>query len=228
MAGHSHWHNIKHKKEKQDKIRAKNNKRYSTEIMSAISKGGTNIEYNSFLKSAIQAAKSNGVSKDVIEKAIQKAIENKNTDGELVLYEIFCEDGVAILASGFSDNVPKASAKIRELTSKYGAQISRCLHLFTKQGIAEIAAVSLDDIIDLCGALIIDYFEDNDNIIIIFDPNQLLEITNQLHKLNITRCEIIYIANELVPSTHNKKINQLINALEDTEFIHEIFHNIDI
>ena len=229
MAGHSHWHNIRHKKDRQDAIKAKNNRRYSQEIMSAIQKGGNNLDYNPFAKAIIALAKSNGVSREVIDKAIKKASDTKFTVGESVLYEIFYKNGIAIIVTGFAESLAKASAQIKEIVSKYSGELSKCNHLFIYEGIAEITNCKINTILDFVGDFIQDFDESERDLIITFDVNHLTTIQEKLQQFSVTRCETIYRATDFIQLPEpDLRLQKMIEALEGLEFVQSVFHNIDL
>lgn len=57
MAGHSHWHNIMHKKKIKDMKKSQNNVKIIREIMSAARQGGSDPNDNPRLSLAISKAK---------------------------------------------------------------------------------------------------------------------------------------------------------------------------
>ena len=70
MSGHSKWSNIKHKKGKNDAIRAKITTKIGKEITVAARLGGADPTGNMRLKLALQKARENNVPKDNIQRAI--------------------------------------------------------------------------------------------------------------------------------------------------------------
>ncbi len=228
MAGHSHWHNIRHKKTKQDAIKARNNKKFSQEIMNAVFKAGNNIDNNSYLKSIIQTAKSNGVSKDVIDKAVKKASETKVVDGSVVVYEIFGDESAAVIAVGFSENSTKSSMKIKEIASKYGFTMAKCSHLFKHEGIAELSNCTIDEILEIAGDEVEDFFEETGELMISFKPENIYVISDKLKNYNLKRCEVIYQPHDYITIQNNSKNTRLLlGALDELEFVHNIFYNFE-
>lgn len=76
MSGHSHWAGIKHKKGALDQKRGV----LFSKLLNAISiaaRTEPNPQFNPRLRTAIDAAKKNGISREKIEKAIERASENK-------------------------------------------------------------------------------------------------------------------------------------------------------
>jgi transcriptional/translational regulatory protein YebC/TACO1 len=71
MAGHSKWHNIRHKKAAQD---AKKSKIYTkiSKLIELAARQGANPNLNPALEAALEKARYYGVPKDVVERAIKK------------------------------------------------------------------------------------------------------------------------------------------------------------
>jgi len=71
MAGHSKWHNIKHRKGAQD---AKKSKIYAkvAKVIQMAAKNGDDPSLNPGLETALVKARQSGLPKDVIQKAIDK------------------------------------------------------------------------------------------------------------------------------------------------------------
>ena len=83
MSGHSKWSTIKHKKGAADAKRSKIFSKISKEITVAAKLGGTDVESNSRLRLSIQNAKGQNMSKDVIERAINKADKDASNFEEI-------------------------------------------------------------------------------------------------------------------------------------------------
>ena len=75
MAGHSKWANIKHRKGAQDAKRGKVFTKIIKEIAVSVKVGGSDIDSNPRLRSAIQNAKGVNMPKDNILRAIKKQVE---------------------------------------------------------------------------------------------------------------------------------------------------------
>ena len=72
MAGHSKWANIKHKKAKEDAKRGKVFTKLIREITVAAKQGGGDIDANPRLRLAVDKGYAANMSKDVVERAIQR------------------------------------------------------------------------------------------------------------------------------------------------------------
>jgi YebC/PmpR family DNA-binding regulatory protein len=104
MAGHSKWANIQHRKGRQDKIRAKLFSKMAKEITVAAKMGDPDPDKNPRLRLAVKEAKSNSVPKDVIERAIKKAIGGEGENYEEIRYEGYGPNGVAVIVEAMTDN----------------------------------------------------------------------------------------------------------------------------
>ena len=100
MAGHSKFKNIMHRKGTQDRIRAKLFSRLGREISVASRIGGPDIDSNTRLRSAVNAAKNANMPKDNIIRAIKKG-EGNDPDSNYheVRYEGYGPSGTAIIVA---------------------------------------------------------------------------------------------------------------------------------
>ena len=88
MAGHSKWHNIKHRKAAVDKKRGKLWSKCARAIIAAARNGGPDPDSNLTLRYAIDEARYANMPRDTIERAIKKgAGEIGGENWEQVRYE---------------------------------------------------------------------------------------------------------------------------------------------
>ena len=100
MAGHSKWANIQHRKGAQDKKRGKLFTKLIREITVSAKMGGGDASANPRLRAAIDAALSNNMPKDTIERAVKRG--SGGMDGESfdeVRYEGYGPGGAARITS---------------------------------------------------------------------------------------------------------------------------------
>ena len=122
MSGHSKWSTIKRKKGANDQARGKAFSKLSKAISLAVKTGGSdNPDFNYKLRIAIDAAKTENMPKDTIDRAIKKASET----GDLseVTYEGFGPEGVQFLIEIATDNKNRTSAEIKSLLQKAGGNL---------------------------------------------------------------------------------------------------------
>ena len=119
MAGHSKWHNIMHRKGRQDAKRGKLFTKAAKEIIIAAKEGGGDPEGNNRLRAAIAAAKAVNLPKDKIDNAIKKGT-GEIAGGEVyeTYYEGYGPGGIALLVEAATDNKNRTVAEIRHILSK--------------------------------------------------------------------------------------------------------------
>jgi len=145
MAGHSKWSNIKHKKAKEDKKRAKIFNKHLREITVAAREGGGDPEMNARLDTAISNAKTDNVPKDNIERAIKKGTgELDEGDGryEDATYEGYGPGGIAYFIEVTTNNYNRTVGEIRHIFSKHGGNLGTdgsVGYLFEQKGMIRIA-----------------------------------------------------------------------------------------
>jgi len=120
MAGHSQFKNIMFRKNRQDAQKSKLFSKLSREITVAAKQGLPDPNHNPRLRTAIIAAKQQSMSKDVIDRAIKKALGGDAENYEEVRYEGFGPGGVAIIVEALTDNRNRTAADVRAAFSKYG------------------------------------------------------------------------------------------------------------
>jgi len=121
MSGHNKWSQIKNQKGAADLKRG----RLFSKLLKAISiaaKTEPNPNFNPRLRSAIEKAEENNVPKDNIERAINKAKEEKNLED--IVVEAYGPEGSAIIIEGITDNTNRAISEIKHLLTEHGGKIA--------------------------------------------------------------------------------------------------------
>jgi YebC/PmpR family DNA-binding regulatory protein len=126
VAGHSKWANIQHRKKAQDAKRGKLFTRLIKEIVVAAKAGGSDLDANASLRSAVDKAKSQSVPKDAIERAVKRgAGELDGSDYEEIRYEGYGPAGVAVIVDCLSDNRNRTVAEVRHAFTKAGGNLGQ-------------------------------------------------------------------------------------------------------
>ena len=123
MAGHSKWANIQHRKGRQDAIRSKLFSKLAKEITVAAKMGDPDPDKNPRLRLAVKEAKSSSVPKDVIDRAIKKAIGGEGDDYEEIRYEGYGPNGVAVIVEAMTDNRNRTASNVRSTFGKNGGNL---------------------------------------------------------------------------------------------------------
>jgi YebC/PmpR family DNA-binding regulatory protein len=126
VAGHSKWANIQHRKKAQDAKRGKLFTRLIKEIVVAAKAGGSDLDANASLRTAVDKAKSQSVPKDAIERAVKRgAGELDGSDYEEIRYEGYGPAGVAVIVDCLSDNRNRTVAEVRHAFTKAGGNLGQ-------------------------------------------------------------------------------------------------------
>ena len=241
MSGHSKWANIKHKKEKSDSQRAKVFTKIGREMAVAIKEGGPDPAVNGKLRDLIAKAKANNVPNDNIERAIKKAAgEGDKNNYEDCVYEGYGPNGVAVIVEALTDNRNRTAADVRHFFDKFGGNLGNtgCVsYLFSKKGIVvlendgslEEDAV-MEDVME-AGAEDMDFGEEA--IEIECETGAVSQVREYLADKGYT---VVSAEVEQVPSTYVtltdeddiRKMNLLLDNLEDDDDIQNVFHNWDM
>jgi len=239
MSGHSKWSTIKHKKKATDAKRGKIFSKLIKEVTIAARTGGGDPASNPRLRTAIQAAKSENMPKDNIERAVKKGTgELEGVNYEENVYEGYGPGGAAILIESLTDNKKRAVADIRHILSKSGGNLGAngCVsYMFDQKGylVVEKASVDEDAVMEVAleaGAE--DMREDGDNFEIITDPKDFESV-----KAAIDAASIPYIGAEItmLPQTPThllgkeaEQMVRLMEALEDCDDVQKVYTNADI
>ena len=138
MSGHSKFANIKHKKEKNDAAKGKMFTIIGKEIAVAVKEGGADPANNSKLRDVIAKAKANNMPNDTIERGIKKAAgEASAVNYEVITYEGYGPNGIAIIVDTLTDNKNRTAANVRHAFTKGGGNIGTpgCVSfMFDKKG----------------------------------------------------------------------------------------------
>ena len=114
MAGHSKWKNIQHRKSAQDAKRGKIFTKLIKELTVAARMGGGDADANPRLRVAIANARSSGMPKDNIERAVKKGSGGlEDEQFEEILYEGYGPHNVAVIVEAMTDNRNRTIASVR-------------------------------------------------------------------------------------------------------------------
>lgn len=124
MAGHSHWANIKRKKEANDKKKAKVYSKAAKMILAAIREGGPNPDTNQALRIAIEYAKQVRLPKDNIERLIKRQSQKDVSKLQEVVYEGFGPGKIPLLIKVLTDNTNRTLTEIRTVLNRKGGELA--------------------------------------------------------------------------------------------------------
>ena len=241
MSGHSKFANIKHKKEKNDAAKGKIFTIIGREIAVAVKEGGADPANNSRLRDVIAKAKANNMPNDTIDRGIKKAAGDANSvNYEYVSYEGYGPGGIAIIVDALTDNKNRTAANVRSAFTKGSGSIGTpgCVsYSFDKKGQIiidkEECEMDADDLMMIAlDAGAEDFSEEDDSFEIITDPDEFSTIREALEKEGIAMAsaEVTMIPQNYVALTDEeaiKKMNIIIDRLDEDEDVQQVYHNWD-
>ncbi len=153
MAGHSQFKNIMHRKGRQDAARSKLFGKLAREITVAAKMGQPDPAMNPRLRAAILAARAENMTKDTIQRAINKASAGDGENYDEIRYEGYGPGGVAVIVEALTDNRNRTASEVRSYFTKSGgnlAETGAVSFMFDRVGTIEFAAdkASADDMLE--------------------------------------------------------------------------------
>ena len=237
MSGHSKWSTIKRKKGALDAKRSKMFSKLSKEITVSAKLGGADVEANSRLRLAVQNAKGQNMSKDVIERAISKA-EKDTSNFEEMTFEGYGPGGVAIFVECLSDNNNRTVGSVRSAFSKHNGHLGTngsVAFLFETKGIftVPVSGKTSDEMFELemidAGA---EEMEETDGYVGI--TTAMEDFGNVSKKLEELGVETESQGLQRIPNTSTalevedaKKVLRLVERLEEDDDVQNVYHNLE-
>ncbi|AWH87482.1 YebC/PmpR family DNA-binding transcriptional regulator [Limnobaculum parvum] len=239
MAGHSKWANTKHRKAAQDAKRGKIFTKIIRELVTAAKLGGGDPGSNPRLRAAIDKALSNNMTRDTLNRAIARGVGgDDDNDMETIIYEGYGPGGTAVMVECLSDNRNRTVSEVRHAFTKTGGNLGTdgsVSYLFTKKGVISYAEGTdedavMDAALDAGADDVVTY--DDGAIDVFTTPESFGDVKDALDAAGL-----VAIAAEvsLIPSTKADldaetapKLLRLIDMLEDSDDVQEVYHNGEI
>ena len=236
MSGHSKWATTKRKKARIDGARAKVFNRIIREMTVAARLGGSDIEGNPRLRSAVDKAKGANMPAKNIETAIAKgAGELEGVNYMEITYEGYGPAGTAIMIDTMTDNKVRTIAEIRHIFSKNGGNVGAegaVAWMFKSKGVVTIAKDAIGE--DALFELITDNGADDmdssgSEYEIKVDPAHFNGLVEALKKKGIATltAEVSKIADNMVKVTGEdaEKVLALLEALDEQDDVQGVHTN---
>jgi YebC/PmpR family DNA-binding regulatory protein len=240
MSGHSKWATTKHKKAVIDARRGKLFAKLIKNIEVAARTGGGDPAGNPTLFDAIQKAKKSSVPNDNIDRAVKRGSgqEAGGADYQTIMYEGYGPGGVAVLVECLTDNRNRAASDVRVAFTRNGGTMAdpgSVSYLFSRRGVVVVPktdGLTEDDVL----AAVLDAGAEEVN-----DLGEAFEVMSEATDVVAVRTAlqdagIDYDSAEaqFVPATQvevdvegARKIMRLIDALEDSDDVQNVFANFD-
>ncbi|MDN5796940.1 MAG: YebC/PmpR family DNA-binding transcriptional regulator [Intrasporangium sp.] len=244
MSGHSKWATTKHKKAAIDAKRGKLFAKLIKNIEVAARQGGGDPAGNPTLYDAIQKAKKSSVPNDNIDRAVKRGsgVEAGAAEYQTITYEGYAPGGVAVLIECLTDNRNRAAAEVRTALTRNGGQLAdpgSVAYVFHRKGVVIVpkAQPSGDATEDSILEVVLDAGaeEVNDNgetWEIVSEATDFVAIREAVQQAGIDydSAEASWVPNLQVPLDLDgaKKMVRVIEALEDSDDVQDVFANGDI
>jgi YebC/PmpR family DNA-binding regulatory protein len=253
MAGHSHWHNIRHKKGSNDEKKSAMFHKIAREIQAAINAGaGDRSESNVRLQAVLSKAKAMSTPKDILEKALKKQ-ESKAAELSAVTYEAMTAERVSLIIEALTDSKNRTASSVRATLNRRGGKLLRqgeLSRVFRRTGLVVLkfdgeAMASLDEDELMERIMGVDDIEDyvvhrdQDNVEVLCSPDKLNSVRLALAAadFDVDLFGLTFIASddpveldneardEQSKGTEQEHFMRLYDELEENPDVQNVYHN---
>lgn len=240
MSGHSKWATTKHKKAVIDSKRAKLFAKLIKNIEVAARNGGPDLEGNPTLFDAVQKAKKNSVPADNITRAVKRGggLDGSAVNYENILYEGYAAGGVALLIECLTDNRNRAASEVRVAVTHNGGTMAdpgSVTYNFNRKGVIVVPAEGTDEdaiVLATLDAGAEEVKNEGENFEIICEATDLVPVRTALVDAGIDydSAEASFVPELQVSLDADtaSKVFHLIDALEDSDEVQNVYSNADI
>lgn len=241
MSGHSKWATTKHKKAVIDARRAKSFAKLIKNIEVAAKLGGADLAGNPTLFDAVQKAKKTSVPNDNIDRAIKRGagISGESVEYTTIMYEAYAPGGIAMLVECLTDNKNRAAAEVRTAMSRNGGNLAdpgSVAYNFARKGVVVVSKESgstEDDLLDaVLDAGAEEVNDEGENFEIVSEPQDLVAVRSALQSAGIdyesADAAFVPALKVEVDADTARKVFKLIDALEDSDDVQNIYTNLDL
>jgi YebC/PmpR family DNA-binding regulatory protein len=240
VSGHSKWATTKHKKAVIDAKRGKMFAKLIKNIEVAARTGGPDPDGNPTLWDAIQKAKKSSVPNDNIDRAVKRGggLEAGGADWQTIMYEGYGPSGVALLIECLTDNRNRAATEVRTAMSRNGGSMAdpgSVSYLFNRKGVVIVPKNGQTED-DVLGAVLDAGAEEvndlGESFEVVSEATDLIGVRTALQSAGI---EYDSADSSFLPSVQveldedgARKVFKLIDALEDSDDVQNVFANFDV
>ena len=241
MSGHSKWSSIKHKKGAADAKRGDLFSKLSKAIIVAAREGGPDPTGNLTLQNAIEKARSYSMPKDNIERAIARGsgADADSSAFETVVYEGYGPSGIALIVEALTDNRNRTASEVRHVLSKHDGNLGgsgSVMWLFERRGLVLVRGESVDEDELLLAAAeggADDVSLDGSTFQVTCAPEELKAVREAVEQAGFTveSAELTMVPKTTVEVANEaaaRKILRLMDALEESDDVQDVFANFDI
>jgi YebC/PmpR family DNA-binding regulatory protein len=240
VSGHSKWATTKHQKAAKDAKRGKLFAKLIKNIEVAARTGGGDPDGNPTLYDAIQKARKNSVPIDNIDRAVKRGsgAEAGGADWQTIMYEGYGPSGVAVLIECLTDNRNRAATEVRVAMTRNGGNMAdpgSVAYMFNRKGVVIVPknGNSEDDILEVVLDAGAEEVNDlGESFEIVSEATDLIPVRTALQAAGI---DYDSADSSFLPSVQveldeegARKVFKLIDALEDSDDVQNVFANFDV
>lgn len=243
MAGHSKWATTKHKKAANDAKRGKLFAKLIKNIEVAARTGGPDPDGNPTLYDAIQKAKKQSVPNDNIDRAVKRGggADGSGVDYTTIMYEGYGPNGVAFLIECLTDNKNRAAMEVRTAMTRNGGTMAdpgSVSYMFNRKGIIIVpraqgdSETNEDDVLmAVLDAGAEEVNDQGDVFEVVCEPGDLVDVRTALQDagLDYDSADSSFVPTVSVDVDLDgaTKVIKLIDALEDSDDVQNVWANFD-
>ncbi len=210
--------------------------RASKEIYMAAKSGEPDPNSNLALRAVIEKYRGQNLSKDVIERAIEKA---KGGTGENYIegrYEFFGPGNCYLIVDTLTSNTNRALVNVRTAVLKKGGHEGSVSFNFELKGEfifkTEQSAAELEELLIMSDVDVTSVEKDEEFAIVYVTPEAFENAKKVLNDNGITefeKCEKAPIPNEWITldDEHLERMHQLLDTLDEVEDVQNVYHNVE-
>ena len=209
--------------------------RASKEIYMAAKAGEPDPSMNLALRSAIEKWRSQNVTKEVIDRAIQKAKGGSAESYTQGRYEAFGPGGSLLIVDSLTDNSNRALVEIRTAITKKGGHLGSTIFNFTETGVFDFNGTNRDEVEETLILSDVDVREvtlEDGVISVLVEPHAFAQARDVLTGMGVTEfitSEITFLPNdpiELSDPEDKRKFTEMLDLLDDCEDVQNVYHNV--
>ena len=210
--------------------------RASKEIYMAAKSGEPDPNMNLALRSAIEKWRGQNVTKDVIDRAIQKAKGGSAEAYTAGRYEAFGPGGSLLIVDTLTDNSNRAFIEVRTAITKKGGHLGNVIFNFTETGLFVFKGDNRDEVEENLILSDVDLREVNQNddgtLEVLVEPHAFGQARDVLSEMGVSEfemAEITFLPNEpitLDDPEDKRKFDELIDMLDELEDVQNVYHNV--
>ncbi|GIH79187.1 YebC/PmpR family DNA-binding transcriptional regulator [Planobispora longispora] len=240
MSGHSKWATTKHKKAALDSKRGKLFAKLIKNIEVAARTGGPDPDGNPTLYDAITKARKSSVPIDNIERARKRGggLEAGGADWQTIMYEGYAPGGVAVLIECLTDNRNRAASEVRVALTRNGGSLAdpgSVSYMFNRKGVVIVPKGDLTEDDVLTAVLDAGAEEVNDlgeAYEVVSEAGDLVPVRKALQEAGIdydsAESSFLPTMNIQLDEDGARKVFRLIDALEDSDDVQNVWSNADV